>query len=101
MSGETVVLRLVGAARLAACAGGYGPVVAMPEAAADALLAGRPVRLAGDDEQAVRSILAARALAGDGPDGRGVIWQAKPVPARIAGTIPQPPIVVELTNREW
>ena len=83
---ETVVLLLVGVAtlvgqraqqgeaKLLACAGGYGPLVATPEAAADALLAGRPVRLAGDDEQAVRSALAARALAGAGPDGEGINW---------------------------
>lgn len=83
---ETVVLRLVGAAtlvgqrqqqgeaKLLSCVGGYGPLTATPEDAADALLAGRPVRLASDDEQAVRAVLAERALAGRGPDGEGKNW---------------------------
>lgn len=85
-AGETVVLRLVGAAtlvgqraqrgeaKLLCCGGGYGPIATSPEAAADGLLAGRPVRISGDDEQAVRSMLAARALAGAGPDGNGLNW---------------------------
>ena len=54
---ETIVLRLVGAAtlvghraqqgdaKLTSCAGGYGPIVLTPEAAADLLLSNRPVRI--------------------------------------------------------
>ena len=81
----TVVLRLVGAAtlighrvqgeaRLTSCVGGYGPVAMTADEAADLLLSNRPVRIAGDAEQAVRSVLAERALGGDGPDGNGKNW---------------------------
>lgn len=83
----TVVLRLVGAAtlvghrvqgeaRLTSCVGGYGIVILTPEAAADLLLSNQPVRIPAGDEQAVRSLLAERAVAGRGPDGEGVNWGA-------------------------
>ncbi len=83
---ETVVLRLVGAATLVGhraqngeaklhrCAGGHGPIILTPEAAADLLLSNRPVRIYAADEQAVRSAMAEQALAGRGPDGEGRNW---------------------------
>lgn len=86
MTADTVVLRLVGVAtlvghkaqqgeaRLTSCVGGYGPLTATVEEAADALLRNRPVRIAGEDEQAVRSVIALRALQGRGPDGEGKNW---------------------------
>ncbi len=83
---ETVVLRLVGVAtlvghraqqgeaRLTSCAGGHGPIILTPEAAADLLLSNRPVRIYASSEQAVRSAMAGQALAGRGPDGEGRNW---------------------------
>jgi len=72
----TVVLRLVGAAALLSCAGGYGPIATSPEGVAFALLSNRPVRVVDDADfiQAVRSLIAERAMAGAGPDGAGVNW---------------------------
>lgn len=83
----TIVLRLVGAAtlvgqrvtgeaRLTGCVGGYGLLVATADEAADLLLQNRPVRIPDFPEfrQALRSVLAKRALAGAGPDGNGCNW---------------------------
>ena len=86
---KTVVLRLVGAAtlvghraqqgdaKLTSCAGGYGPVVLTPEAAADLLLSNRPVRIPASSEQAVRSAMAERALQGRGPEEAPRIWDGR------------------------
>ena len=84
-SGPTVVLRLVGAAtlvghrvkgdaKLYSCLGGYGPVAGTASEAADLLLDHRPVRIPVNWEGVVRSVLAMRALNGDGPDGEGKNW---------------------------
>ncbi len=84
----TVVLRLVGAAtllghrvqgeaKLHSCVGGYGPVATTASEAADMLLRNRPVRIPADWEFVVRSVLAMRALNGDGPDGEGKNWDAE------------------------
>ncbi len=86
---RTVVLRLVGAAtlvghraqqgdaKLTACAGGYGPIVLTPEAAADLLLSNRPVRIPASSEQAVRSAMAERALQGRGPEEAAAVWSGR------------------------
>lgn len=91
MTTDTVVLRLVGVstlvghkaqqgeARLTSCVGGYGIVILTPEAAADLLLSNQPVRIPAGDEQAVRSLLAERAVAGRGPDGNGQNWDTETV----------------------
>ncbi len=89
MTADTVVLRLVGAAtlvghkaqqgeaRLTSCVGGYGPLTSTVEEAADALLRNRPVRIAGEDEQAVRSLIALRALQGRGPEEAPRLWNGR------------------------
>lgn len=89
IASETVVLRLVGVAtlighkaqqgeaRLTSCVGGYGIVILTPEAAADLLLSNRPVRIPAGDEQAVRSLLAERALAGRGPQEAPRLWDGR------------------------
>lgn len=83
---ETVVLRLVGAATLVgqrqqtgeakinACVGGYGPLVATASKAARLILQNRPARIPAGWEGVVRRVVAMRALAGQGPDGQGVNW---------------------------
>ena len=59
---DTVVLRLVGAARVHSCIGGYGPLAATASAAADELLLhGRPARIPAHWERSVRHVLAIRA----------------------------------------
>jgi len=90
MSGDTVVLRLVGAAtlvghaqqqgeaKLQACAGGYGPVVATASQAAALLLQNRPVRIPAAWERSVRHVLDIRARVGRGTDGTGANWQNGP-----------------------
>ena len=87
-SDATVVLRLVGAAtlvghrvkgdaKLYSCLGGYGPVAGTASEAADLLLDHRPVRIPVNWEGVVRSVLAMRALNGDGPQEAPRIWDGR------------------------
>ena len=84
----TVVLRLVGVAtlvgqrgqgeaKLHSCVGGYGPLATTASEAADLLLCNRPVRIPADWEQAVRHVMAIRALAGRGPQEAPRIWDGR------------------------